>query len=74
MPARFLAFAQRGVHGLFRAWQRSGYRHFALLDSRGVCIAFRSGCRRPENGRWVEVSETRLAWLGQVLPEHIVIN
>ncbi|WP_017904714.1 ATP-binding protein [Pseudomonas asplenii] len=44
----------------------------AIAVAHGGTVA----CRRrlPENGYWVEVRETRLTWLEQVLPWHIVIN
>lgn len=46
------------------------YRHFALLDTHGRCIAFMSCERIPARGDWVEVNEVNLAWLSQTLPGH----
>lgn len=47
---------------------RKPMRHFALLDASGCCCALRQCQERPSNGRWVEVSESRLTWLGAPLP------
>ncbi|AHG41231.1 hypothetical protein N018_13860 [Pseudomonas syringae CC1557] len=44
------------------------YRHFALLDTQGRCIAFKSCEGIPENGEWVQVNEVNLAWLNRALP------
>nr|WP_256666032.1 hypothetical protein [Pseudomonas sp. 8Z] len=47
---------------------RKPMRHFALLDATGRCSALRQCSRQPTDGRWVEVCETREAWLGAPLP------
>ncbi|MCK6188245.1 hypothetical protein [Pseudomonas sp. EYE_354] len=52
--------------GLFK--RAIKYRHFALLDTHGRCIAFMSCERIPARGEWVEVNEVNLAWLSQTLP------
>ena len=44
------------------------YRHFALLDLQGRCIAFMSCKGTPSKGEWVEVKSINLAWLNQMLP------
>ncbi|MDQ0654924.1 hypothetical protein [Pseudomonas cedrina] len=44
------------------------YRHFALLDLQGRCIAFMSCEEIPSRGEWVEVEAVNLAWLDQPLP------
>lgn len=44
------------------------YRHFALLDTQGVCTAFKSCREQPAGERWVEVEHVNLAWLGSTLP------
>lgn len=44
------------------------YRHFALLDAQGRCIAFKSCEGIPENGEWAQVNEVNLAWLNRALP------
>ncbi|GAA0264595.1 MULTISPECIES: hypothetical protein [Pseudomonas] len=44
------------------------YRHFALLDTQGRCIAFKSCEGTPQNGKWVQVKHINLAWLNRVLP------
>lgn len=41
------------------------YRHFALLDSHGVCIAFKSCHAKPANEHWIEVENINLSWLGK---------
>ncbi|WP_322980994.1 hypothetical protein [Pseudomonas sp. C11] len=43
-------------------------RHFALLDATGRCCALRQCRECPSNGRWVEVHESRMTWLGSPLP------
>lgn len=45
------------------------YRHFALLDIHGRCIAFMSCEGVPSPGDWVEVEAVNLAWLNKTLPE-----
>ncbi len=45
------------------------YRHFALLDIHGRCIAFMSCEGTPSPGNWVEVEAVNLAWLNQMLPD-----
>ncbi|AIR89484.1 hypothetical protein [Pseudomonas cremoricolorata] len=49
--------------------QRPRHRTYARLDGQGRCLAFKTCAGRPEHGIWVEVSEQRLAWLGQPLPQ-----
>jgi hypothetical protein len=44
------------------------YRHFALLDTQGRCIAFKSCKGIPQNGEWVQVNEVNLACLNRALP------
>jgi hypothetical protein len=46
------------------------YRHFALLNSQGCCIAFKSCERMPTQGEWVEITAINLAWFNQTLPGH----
>ena len=48
------------------------YRHFALLDTHGRCIAFKSCEGIPENGKWVQVNEVNLAWLNRALPARVL--
>jgi len=52
--------------GLFKRARK--YRHFALLDIHGRCVAFMSCEGIPTRGEWVEVNEVNLAWLSQTLP------
>ena len=47
---------------------RTSLHHFALLDAQGICRALRQCEHAPESGRWVEVSESRLSWIGNSLP------
>ena len=47
---------------------RKPMRHFALLDASGHCCALRQCQECPANGRWVEVCESRMTWLGSPLP------
>lgn len=44
------------------------YRHFALVDAQGTCLAFKSCRAMPANGHWVEVEGVTLSWLGKPLP------
>ncbi|AVE07210.1 hypothetical protein ACQRBV_04470 [Pseudomonas sp. R11F] len=47
---------------------RADHRHFARLDARGYCLAFKQ-CRLPPVGEgWVEVTETHLGWMNRPLP------
>ncbi|MGQ7817415.1 hypothetical protein ACUTAH_17455 [Metapseudomonas furukawaii] len=48
--------------------RRQPRRHFALLDENGTCRALHQGDVPPTGGRWVEVTESRLGWIGQPLP------
>ncbi|MGE7813209.1 hypothetical protein ACQKMW_07290 [Pseudomonas sivasensis] len=48
------------------------YRHFALLDTQGRCIAFKSCEGIPENGKWVQVNEVNLAWLNGALSARVL--
>lgn len=50
-------------------FQRPRQQTYARLDGQGKCLAFKQCTQRPENGTWVEVNESRLAWLGQSLPQ-----
>lgn len=43
------------------------YRHFALFDEQGHCIAFKSCERMPTPGNWVHVKDINLAWLNRPL-------
>lgn len=47
---------------------RQPMRHFARLDATGRCCALRQCMERPVDGRWVEVCESRMTWLGAPLP------
>lgn len=53
---------------LFNFNLRKPLRHFALLDAQGICRALRQCEQPPQSGRWVEVSESRMTWLGSALP------
>ncbi|SDT28462.1 hypothetical protein SAMN05216598_4820 [Pseudomonas asplenii] len=53
---------------LFRVNRLQHYRHFALLDTHGRCIAFKSCEGIPQNGKWVQVNEINLVWLNRALP------
>ncbi|AHC35789.1 hypothetical protein A7317_12835 [Pseudomonas fluorescens] len=55
---------------IFRVNSVQQYRHFALLDTQGRCIAFKSCEGTPQNGEWVQVNEVNLAWLYKALPAH----
>ncbi len=48
--------------------RRRQCRSFALLDAAGVCRGLHQGYESPAGGNWVEVTESRLAWIGQPLP------
>lgn len=41
---------------------------FALLDAAGICRGLHEATECPASGHWVQVRETRLAWIGQPLP------
>ena len=53
---------------MFGFYRATPYRHFALLDIHGRCIAFKSCEGMPQNGKWVQVNEVKLAWLNRALP------
>ncbi|MFZ6045266.1 hypothetical protein ACFW0H_03955 [Pseudomonas sp. CR3202] len=48
--------------------RRSQRRSFALLDAAGLCRGLHQGSESPASGKWVEVTESHLAWIGQPLP------
>lgn len=48
---------------------RSTYRHYALLDNAGICLAFWHSATPPAGTGWVEINEVRLHWLQQPLPD-----
>ncbi|ARU89612.1 hypothetical protein [Pseudomonas sp. M30-35] len=52
---------------------RHPMRTFALLDSYGVCRAFKQSSQAPEGLGWIEVCEQRLNWLNRPLPAHAKI-
>ena len=39
------------------------YRHFALFNEQGRCIAFKTCERMPTHGQWIPVDAINLAWL-----------
>ncbi|UNM21030.1 hypothetical protein K0P33_06105 [Pseudomonas sp. ArH3a] len=47
---------------------RARHRHYALLDARGHCQAFKQCSLPPVGEGWVEVAETHLAWMHRPLP------
>ncbi|MCY1559566.1 hypothetical protein D9M68_966170 [compost metagenome] len=48
--------------------RRPQRRCFALLDAAGICRGLHQAAVCPASGHWVEVRESRLAWIGQPLP------
>lgn len=62
---------------MLRLWNlltpRPKMRHFALLDSLGVCRALREASQQPTQLGWVEVTSTRPHWLGRTLPVDEII-
>ncbi|MBA1188957.1 hypothetical protein G7Z99_07835 [Pseudomonas entomophila] len=48
--------------------RRPTLRAYARLDAQGHCQAFKHCAERPAGSGWVEVTETRLSWLGLPLP------
>ena len=44
------------------------HRHFALLDAKGHCQAFKQCSQPPVGEGWVEVAEIRLSWMHHPLP------
>ncbi|MEO8492761.1 hypothetical protein [Pseudomonas sp.] len=44
------------------------HRHYALLDSRGYCLAFKRCSLPPVGEGWVEVAEVNLGWMHRPLP------
>ncbi|MDD0975152.1 hypothetical protein [Pseudomonas fontis] len=49
-------------------FKRPAERHFARLDSHGLCQAFKRCQQQPAGSGWVEISEIRLHWLNRPLP------
>ncbi|MFN3579553.1 MAG: hypothetical protein ACK4VV_03665 [Pseudomonas sp.] len=43
-------------------------RHFARLDQQGRCTSLWTLQERPEQGRWIEVTELNPTWIGQSVP------
>jgi hypothetical protein len=56
----------RFLVSLFAPRQR--HRCFDLLDSNGLCLAFKQCSLQPMGDGWVEIEEIRLNWLHQPLP------
>jgi len=56
---------------LFRPAPR---RQFVLLDAEQRCRGMRCARQCPAVGNWVEVSEFSLSWLGQPLPQAVVLS
>lgn len=57
------------MHSLWSLlFKRQPQRHFARLDSQGLCRAFKCCTQQPTGTGWVEVSESRLQWLNAPLP------
>ncbi|MFK3969849.1 hypothetical protein ACI2KS_03870 [Pseudomonas sp. NPDC087358] len=54
--------------------QQSRHRHYARLDSQGVCLSFRHCASAPEGHDWVEIHEAKLSWLHQPLPATARVN
>ncbi|WP_411861027.1 hypothetical protein [Pseudomonas sp. PDM13] len=53
---------------------RAKIRCFALLDDKGLCRGFHQAAEAPARGRWVQVREQRLSWIGQQLPASALIQ
>lgn len=53
-----------------RSWlaPRRHIRTFALLDSFGLCRAFRQSAQAPQGLGWIEVNQQQLGWLHKPLP------
>jgi len=47
---------------------KSRHRHYARLDSHGICVCFKHCAQPPQGSGWVEIQEPRLSWLHQPLP------
>ncbi|BAP41502.1 hypothetical protein NJC40_10485 [Pseudomonas sp. 21LCFQ02] len=47
---------------------RPALRHYARIDQQGICRALKHCSQAPAGNEWVEVTEQRMAWLGQPLP------
>jgi hypothetical protein len=53
---------------------RRQYRYYAQVDQAGICRAIKHCAQRPTGSEWVEVTEQRLAWLGQPLPANARVS
>ncbi|MFK5735712.1 hypothetical protein KW869_19455 [Pseudomonas urmiensis] len=49
-------------------FHRPRHLTYARLDCDGKCLAFKHCSQPPAGSGWVQVSEAKLAWLGQPLP------
>ena len=47
---------------------RRPMRTFALLDTHGLCRAFRQSAQAPQGLGWIEVNQQQLGWLHKPLP------
>lgn len=52
---------------------RGKMRRYALLDSAGLCRAFRECRAAPSQPGWVQVREFCVSWLGQPLPNDALV-
>ena len=53
---------------LLNLFRQAPRRQFVLLDAEDRCLTMRFSEHCPQDGRWVEVSEFSLSWLGKPLP------
>ncbi|MFJ4373476.1 hypothetical protein ACIP1T_12760 [Pseudomonas japonica] len=56
------------MSSLWSLFKRQPQRHFARLDSQGLCQALKCCEQPPAGAGWVEVSESGLHWLNRPLP------
>ncbi len=54
--------------------RRAPRRHFALLDSHGICLALRQSHESPVEPGWVETHSPSCSWLGQSLPRDALLT
>lgn len=50
-------------------FRRPVRRHYALLDENQCCCMLLTAAQQPQGGRWIQVNEVRLGWIGRPLPQ-----
>ena len=53
---------------------RRRHRHYARLDTSGICLSFKHCATAPQGREWVEIHEPKLSWLHHPLPANARVS